>query len=172
MGESAQDVIDEMICAATLETFRAEAPLLELERTQRGSLLARSELTAHVRFSGSGGAGVLALGCGVDGMPAAASAPEHAEHASHTTWVTERVQALGHRIEKRLRQFGVVVRLEAPETAWQAGPLVPAQAQGRSYRFRAGGKELCVHFDAELDVERITSAGEVPLRDEGDIILF
>jgi hypothetical protein len=42
----------------------------------------------------------------------------------------------------------------------------------RTYLFGAAQGEVFVHLDGELDVERIANAGEVPLRDEGDIILF
>lgn len=160
---AAQDLVDQMICTATLETFRREA--LVLEQTLRGPSPEPLELAAQVRFSGSGGGGVLALGCGVGLAP---------DHALEATWVVERARALGHRIEKRLRQFGIVVRLEAPESASDVGTaLLPNAAAFRgSYLFTAGGGSVHVRFDGELDVARIASAGDVPLRDEGDIILF
>ena len=167
-GEVARNLIDELIRSATLELFRAEAPALTPARVRRdvpppgGSPFG---LGARVRFSGSGGTGFLALGC-AEQFRAGSESPE--------TWVVERVEALGHRIEKRLRQFGVAVRLETPEALSEFElELGSASPPFRTtHLFDDGNGELFVHLDGQLDIERIASAGEVPLRDEGDIILF
>jgi len=170
-SEVARSVIDELIRSATLELFRTEAPALTPARVRRGSLPEATErfgLGARVRFSGAGGSGFLALGCS-----AHFSAGAGAEMAN-LAWVAERVEALGHRIEKRLRQFGVAVRLETPEPLSVFEPeLGSATPPFRTtHLFGAGNAELFVHLDGQLDIERIASAGEVPLRDEGDIIFF
>ena len=152
---TAEDLVDEMIGTATLELFRGESLALEPTRTVRGSLPEHGALAAHVRFSGAGGAGCLALGCAGSVLPALD--------------VVERLEALGRRIEKRLRQFGIAVRFEAPEPGLVSASDSPFCS---TYLFAAGDGEVFVHLEGELDIERIASAGEVPLRDEGDIILF
>jgi len=167
-SEAARAVIDELIRAATLELFRTEAPALTPARVQRDALppgASQFGLGARVRFSGSGGTGFLALGC-AEQFRAGAASPE--------TWVNERVEALGRRIEKRLRQYGIAVRLEAPEALSELEPELGSVTPPlrTTHLFDGGNGELFVHLDGQLDIERITSAGDVPLRDEGDIILF
>ena len=166
-----QGLVDEMMQTATLEHFRAQDVTLTLGDTLRGPLsseLGLPELAARVRFRGSEGAGVVVLGCDADfalGM-ARANAPSHG-------WVLDHARQLSRRIEKRLRQFGVAVQLEVLEPMEAALPIRETlSSRTTSYWFGAASGRVFVQLDAELDLERIASVGEVPLRDEGDIILF
>ena len=89
-------------------------------------------------------------------------------------WVVERAGELALRIEKRFRQFGIAVRFEAPEALSELGRVVGSETPSLSttHLFDGGNGQLFVHLAGQLDIERIASAGDVPLRDEGDIILF
>lgn len=170
-SEAARDAIDEMIRSAALELFRTEAPRLTPARVLHGSLLAGQQgfaVGARVRFSGWGAAGFLALGCAED-CQVGATGREPADLA----WVVERALALALRIEKRFRQFGITVRLEAPEALSELwGEVSETPSLRTTHLFDGGNGQLFVHLDGQLDIERIASAGDVPLRDEGDIILF
>jgi hypothetical protein len=170
-SEATGDVIDEMIRTATLELFQAEAPALTFARGRRDSPRPGSKpfgLGACVRFSGAGGAGFLALGCAED-FRAGADGPQIANVA----WAVERVEGLARRIEKRLRQYGIAVRFEAPEALSELdGPGSDTPCLRTTQLFDGANGELFVHLAGQLDIERIANAGDVPLRDEGDIILF
>lgn len=151
--QTVQGMVDDLIRTATRELFRSEA------RRAQGVENECLACGARVRFSGSGGAGFLALG---------------SADASRASWAVEGVEAIGARLEKRLRQFGLLVRCEAPEALEDRsfGPTSEAPSLRSTHRFRAGDGEALIHLEGHLDVERIVGAGEVPLRDEGDIILF
>lgn len=170
-GEAACDLLDEMIRATALELFRSEAPALTLARVLHGALpeaQQRFAVGARVRFSGSGGAGFLALGC-AEGFDVGAMGPE----TSNAGWVVARALALAMRMEKRLRQFGIAVRLEAPEAlSALRGEVSETPSLRTTHLFDGANGQLFVHLAGQLDIHRISNAGEVPLRDEGDIILF
>jgi hypothetical protein len=164
-----QALVDEMMQQATLEHFRAQAVTLTLSDTLHGPILPElPEVAARVRFRGSDGAGVLVLGCDADFALGAAHANPPLQG-----WVLDHARQLAGRIEKRLRQFGVALQLEVLEPM---GTVLPASeapsGRSTSYWFGAASGRVCVQLDAELDLERIASVGQVPLRDEGDIILF
>ncbi|HEU5077540.1 MAG TPA: hypothetical protein VFU02_25280 [Polyangiaceae bacterium] len=166
---TAQELIDDMIRTATLDALSADSPRFAPVRTQHGTPPQRLELEVCVRFAGAGGSGVLALACSKD----AAAQLMRRSDGSPGAWLTERVAALGRRIQKRFRQFGIAVAFDSPEVLSAAGLACAAEAGLRStYVFGPRDGDLLVHLEGELDVARIASAGEVPLRDEGDIILF
>ena len=170
-SDLACDAIDEMIRSAALELFRTEVPALSPAQVLRGSLPAaqqRFTVGARVRFFGSGGAGFLALGCAEDFQVGATGSQE-----ANAGWAVERAFALALRVEKRLRQFGITLRLEAPEACSALeGELSETPSLITTHLFEGGNGRLFVHLAGQLDLERIASAGDVPLRDEGDIILF
>jgi len=170
-GAAPQDLVDEMMRTATLEHFRAQEITLTLGDTLRGPLeleLGLPELAARVLFRGSDGAGVLVLGCDADFALTVARI-----NPSLQAWVLDHARQLARRIEKRLRQFGVVVQLEMVQPFGTALPAREApSSRTTTYCFGAASGRVFVQLDADLDLERIASVGEVPLRDEGDIILF
>jgi len=166
-----QGLVDEMMQTATLEHFRAQEITLTLGDTLRGPLELEPglpELAARVLFRGSDGAGVLVLGCDADFALTVARI-----NPSLQAWVLDHARQLARRIEKRLRQFGVVVQLEMVQPFGTALPAREApSSRTTTYCFGAASGRVFVQLDADLDLERIASVGEVPLRDEGDIILF
>ena len=165
-----QALVDEMMQTATLEHFRAQEVALTLRDTLRGPLPEPGvpELWARVRFRGADGTGALVLGCDA----AFALAVPRASPPSQG-WILDHARQLAHRVEKRLRQFGVAVQLEVLEPMGTALPTSQApSSRTTTYWFEAKSGRVSVQLDADLDLERIASVGEVPLRDEGDIILF
>ena len=164
-----QGLVDEMMQTATLEHFRAQEVTLTLADSLRAPLEpGLHDLAARVHFRGSDGAGVLVLGCDADFALAVARA-----NPALQDWILDHARQLARRIEKRLRQFGVAVQLEVLEPIATALPPREAPSSGATtYCFGAASGRVFVQLDADLDLERIASVGEVPLRDEGDIILF
>lgn len=167
---AAQELIDEMMRTAAVDALAPEARRFAPVRTQHGQPPQRLELEACVRFSGTGGCGVVALACRSE---VAAELMGEAE-PSQIAWVMGRVAALGRRIQKRLRQFGIAVAFDAPEALSERGLVYAPELPSfrTTYLFGPRDGDLLVHLDGELDIARIASTGEVPLRDEGDIILF
>lgn len=161
-----EDAMCEVVELATIQVFESLGMTATPLAPQGASGSSDSaQVSARVKFHGAGCAGYLGLSCALGVVPVDCDTD-----SSRRDWVKDCTSHLVRRVKNRLRQYGVCVDSDPVE-------LIGAQSelQGRPSKrksFSTAGGRVHVYFETNVDVELLTSAEPVPMRDEGDIILF